>query len=126
MTFIKTTGTNVNLDTSEFVGGSGLLDTTTDTVQKALAAINVALDLVNHNFDGIMSSQDKIKLDTIESGSQPNVVLSVAGKIGNVVLNNNDVSGVAPIVSPTFTGTPAVEGQGNILTETSNINGGYF
>ena len=126
MTFIKTTGTNVNLDTSEFVGGSGLLDSSTDTVQKALAAINVALDLVNSSFDGIMSSADKIKLDSIMANAQPNLVLSVAGKIGDVVLDNNDVSGVAPIASPSFTGTPAVIGQGNILTEASDINGGYF
>jgi hypothetical protein len=125
MTFIKTTGTNVNLDTSEFVGGTGLLDTSTDTVQKALNAINTALDLVNQNYDGIMSSVDKIKLDSIQAGAQVNTVISVAGKQGTVVLDNNDVSGVAPIDSPTFSGTPTVQGQ-TILTDVSLINGGYF
>lgn len=53
-------------------------------------------------------------------------VHSVAGKQGDVILNNNDVSGVAPISSPEFLGTPAVQGKGNILTEMTAINGGYF
>ncbi len=53
-------------------------------------------------------------------------VHSVAGKQGDVILDNNDVSGVAPISSPEFLGTPAVQGKGNILTEATPINGGYF
>lgn len=36
----------------------------------------------------------------------PGAVLSVAGRTGNVVLANSDVSGSAPLLSPALTGTP--------------------
>lgn len=61
-----------------------------------------------------------LKSDIIDS------VHTVAGKQGDVVLDNNDVNGVAPINSPEFLGTPAVQGKGLILTEATMINGGYF
>ena len=41
--------------------------------------------------DGLMSSEDKTKLDQIEVGAQVNKVLSVNSKIGDVVLTSSDV-----------------------------------
>ena len=91
---------------------------------------------------GLMSPEDKLKLDGIEAGAQKNVVLSVAGKVGAVSLSKSDVglSNVdnttdaqkplsnaainalntkAPLDSPTFTGTvsgvtKSMVGLGNV------------
>ena len=41
------------------------------------------------------------------------IVTSVAGKTGAVTLGVSDVSGAAPIASPTFTGTPSAPTQSN-------------
>ena len=55
-------------------------------------------------------------------------ILNDQGKLSETILPDLtiDMVGLAPIASPTFTGTPAIKDKGNILTETSNINGGYF
>lgn len=63
----------------------------------------------------------------INAGNLP--VLDETGKLSGSILPEltiTDVVGVAPIESPIFTGIPEIVGQGYILTETSNINGGYF
>jgi hypothetical protein len=74
----------------------------------------------------ILNLKNKIDNSLILKSDIIDSVHSVAGKQGDVILNNNDVSGVAPISSPEFLGTPAVQGKGNILTEMTAINGGYF
>lgn len=56
---------------------------------------------------GSMSAADKTKLDGIAAGAQVNTVTSVAGRTGAVTLAVADVSGAAPLATPTFTGTPA-------------------
>ena len=61
-------GSNVKLNTTDFVGGSGILDNFSIDAQKAFKDINDRLELVTQEFDGLMSSQDKIKLDNLESG----------------------------------------------------------
>lgn len=64
--------------------------------------------VVSSTTHGFMSSEDKVKLDSIASGAQPNAVISVAGKAGAVTLTIEDISGGAPLASPAFTGTPTV------------------
>ncbi|CDE61306.1 probable acetyl xylan esterase AxeA [Parabacteroides sp. CAG:409] len=41
--------------------------------------------------DGLMSKEDKAKLDTIEQGAQVNTVTSVAGRTGAIILSKTDV-----------------------------------
>lgn len=76
--------------------------------------------------DAILKLKNELTINLELKADVNDTVHSVAGKQGDVILNNNDVSGVAPISSPEFLGTPAVQGKGNILTETTAINGGYF
>jgi hypothetical protein len=78
--FIKSKGSNIKLNTSAFSGGSGLLDSSTDDVQKAFEAINVGLDLANSTFDGIMSSADKIKLDSLAALESGVTIKSINGQ----------------------------------------------
>lgn len=56
---------------------------------------------------GFMSAADKTKLDGVAAGAQVNAVTSVAGRTGAVTIAVGDVSGAAPLASPTFTGVPA-------------------
>jgi len=65
-TFSKTRGYNILLNTDEFSGGSGILDNNSLNVQKAFKDINERLNLVTEEYDGFMSSKDKIKLDSID------------------------------------------------------------
>lgn len=71
----KTSGKNVVLDTSEFSGGSGIIDENSITVQKAFKDINDRLDLVDQTYDGLMSSTDKIKLDSSTSVNTPSTIV---------------------------------------------------
>ena len=72
----------------------------------AAPVVNVAA--ATTSIPGTLSAADKTKLDGIAAGAQVNVVLSVAGKTGVVTLVAADVAGVAPLASPTFTGTVTV------------------
>ena len=65
VTIAKKSAEQILLDISEFVGGSGILDENSLTTQKAFKDINDRLDLADTEFDGLMSSTDKIKLDTL-------------------------------------------------------------
>ncbi len=61
----KKSAEQIILDITEFVGGSGILDENSITTQKAFKDINDRLDLVDQDYDGLMSSLDKIKLDSL-------------------------------------------------------------
>ena len=61
----KKSAEQILLDISEFVGGSGILDENSITTQKAFKDINDRLDLVDQDYDGMMSSVDKVKLDSL-------------------------------------------------------------
>ena len=115
MNFLSTKGSNVKLDTSQFAGGSGLLDETTDDVQKALTAINLALDYASASYAGVMSSEDKIKLDGIESGAQVNNPLTT--------LQGNTFNNANQLVKLDSTGKlPVLDGSNLINVSSGPIN----
>lgn len=77
--------------------GLGSVDNTSDLNKPLSAASQNAL---NNKVDKVsgksLSTNDfsniyKSKLDSIEEGAEVNTVLSVAGKIGNIILNKSDV-----------------------------------
>lgn len=115
MNFLSTKGSHIKLDTAQFAGGSGLLDGTTDDVQKALTAINLALDYASASYAGVMSSEDKIKLDSIESGAQVNDILTT--------LQGNTFNGVNQLVKLDSQGKlPAIDGSNLINVSSGPIN----
>lgn len=63
--FNKTRGDLVLLNTNEFLTGSGILDENSTSSQKAFKDINDRLSLADENYDGLMSSDDKSKLDNL-------------------------------------------------------------
>jgi hypothetical protein len=69
---------------------------------------------------GFMSAADKTKLDGIAAGAQVQAVSSVAGRTGAVTLAVADVSGAAPLASPTLTGVPAAP-TAAVATNTTQI-----
>ena len=56
-----------------------------------ISAIDTTYDLSSPNSNGLMSSGQYNKLESIETGAQVNKVLSVANRTGNVVLTKEDV-----------------------------------
>jgi hypothetical protein len=84
------------------VSGTGAISSTGGTTPQ------ISISDATTGAAGAMSAADKSKLDGIAAGAQVNVVLSVAGKTGAVSLVVADVSGAAPLASPTFTGTVTV------------------
>ncbi|MEA3485948.1 MAG: hypothetical protein U9R03_04500 [Candidatus Aerophobetes bacterium] len=69
MTFEKINSVHSLLNTDEFSDGNGILDENSINVQKAFKDINDRLNLVDQEYDGLMTSLDKMKLDTIEEGA---------------------------------------------------------
>lgn len=91
-------------------GGSSVNSAAVDHVHPRPSAADVGAAAASHTHAtattgaaGFMSAADKTKLDGLGGSS----VTSVAGKTGAVTLVVGDVSGAAPLASPTFTGTPA-------------------
>jgi hypothetical protein len=89
------------------VSGTGAISSTGGTTPQ------ISISDATTGAAGAMSAADKSKLDGIAAGAQVNVVLSVAGKTGAVSLVVADVSGAAPLASPTFTGTVTVPTPSN-------------
>lgn len=100
--------TGAQIGTVTSVSGSGAIHVSNGTSTPA-----ITIDAATTSVPGTMSAADKSKLDGIESGAQVNVVLSVAGKTGAVSLVASDISGAAPLASPTFTGTVTVPTPSN-------------
>ena len=75
----NTCGNNITITT----------DATNDKI--TIAAANTSYEDATQSVHGLMSTDDKKKLDGIEAGAQVNTVLSVAGKDGAVTLNKSDV-----------------------------------
>jgi hypothetical protein len=81
--------------------GLGNVDNTSDAAKPVSSATATALAgkaAIDHTHanasnleDGFLSKADKIKLDGITAGAQPNTVTSVAGRVGDVVVNKGDV-----------------------------------
>lgn len=61
------------------------------TTQGGHVFLNLS-DLATPTSDGFMSSEDKQKLDGIDSGAEANDVNSVNGKTGSVTLDTGDIS----------------------------------
>jgi hypothetical protein len=115
--FLTTKSSLIKLDTAQFVGGSGLLDDTTTDVQKALTAINTALDYATTEFSGVMSNTDKIKLDDIEPGAQVNDI--------NTTTQGNTFNGINQLVKLNGTGKlPILDGSNltNVNSSLGSIN----
>ena len=72
---------------------------------------------------GLMTPEDKLKLNGIEAGAQKNVVLSVAGRTGNVSLSVGDVSGATSTSTLIIAGT-GLTGGGN-LSANRTLNVAY-
>ena len=102
-------------DVLTLVAGNNITITTDATNDKVtIAAANTSYEDATQSAHGLMSANDKKKLDGIEAGAQVNTVLSVAGKTGAVTLDKSHVglnnvdneSKATMFTSPTFTGTP--------------------
>lgn len=65
-TFRNTSGNRIVLDTSAF-GTDNILDVNSSSAQKAFEDIAERLQLADFVYDGLMSTEDKQKLDNIES-----------------------------------------------------------
>lgn len=116
-------------DVLTLVAGNNITITTDATNDKiTIAAANTSYEDATQSVHGLMSTDDKKKLDGIEAGAQVNTVLSVAGKDGAVTLNKSDVglnnvdneSKATMFTSPTFTGTPKAP-TANSGTNTTQI-----
>jgi hypothetical protein len=65
--------------------------TTTTVPVTSSTGTGATLSAATTSLAGVMSADDKSKLDGIEAGAEVNVVTSVAGKTGEVVLSKSDV-----------------------------------
>lgn len=82
---------------------------------------------------GLMSANDKSKLDGIASGAQVNSVTSVAGRTGAVTLSKSDVGlanvgnfkAVSTVASQGLTNTEKANARANIGAGTSSFSGSY-
>lgn len=93
------------------VSGSGPVSVdSTDTANPVVGIANAT-----PTSDGAMSSEDKTKLDTVESGAQVNTVLSVAGRTDHVTLDKGDV-GLSNVENLQIA-TPTEGVEGNINTK---------
>ena len=90
-TLVTTVGSNTAKVSNIDPALSTIRDTTTVTVVNDRGD-DAILQGATSLLAGIMTADDKIKLDTMSSGGEANLVLSVAGRIGAVVLNKGDVN----------------------------------
>ena len=79
-----------------------------------ISSTNTTYGLASSTSNGLMSKDDKVKLDGVEDGAQVNDVTSVAGRTGAVVLTKSDVglgnvtneSKATMFTNSSLTGTP--------------------
>ena len=79
-----------------------------------ISSTNTTYGLASSTSNGLMSKEDKVKLNGVEAGAQVNDVTSVAGRIGAVVLTKSDVglgnvtneSKATMFTNASLTGTP--------------------
>ena len=79
-----------------------------------ISSTNTTYGLASSTSNGLMSKDDKVKLDGVEAGAQVNDVTSVAGRTGAVVLTKSDVglgnvtneSKATMFTNASLTGTP--------------------
>ena len=79
-----------------------------------ISSTNTTYGLASSTSNGLMSKEDKVKLDGVEAGAQVNDVTSVAGRTGAVVLTKSDVglgnvtneSKATMFTNASLTGTP--------------------
>lgn len=79
-----------------------------------ISSTNTTYGLASSTSNGLMSKDDKVKLDGVEDGAQVNDVTSVAGRTGAVVLTKSDVglgnvtneSKATMFTNASLTGTP--------------------
>ena len=79
-----------------------------------ISSTNTTYGLASSASNGLMSKEDKVKLDGVEAGAQVNDVTSVAGRTGAVVLTKSDVglgnvtneSKATMFTNASLTGTP--------------------
>ena len=79
-----------------------------------ISSTNTTYGLASSTSNGLMSKEDKVKLDGVEDGAQVNDVTSVAGRTGAVVLTKSDVglgnvtneSKATMFTNASLTGTP--------------------
>lgn len=85
---------NIVGDTYNVVAAHGLYPAGTNYTWDGTSwdALGGAIDLASTTGNGLMSKEDKTKLNGIAAGAQVNTVNNVAGKTGNVILTKNDIT----------------------------------
>ena len=82
----RSDGSTTTVDVIDLDGASEVLNSSTNTVQSALKAIDEALVPATQDKNGLMSKEDKSKLDGIT-----NYVSDISGRSGSVTLSKTDV-----------------------------------
>lgn len=85
-------GSMEDTPSTEMTDKGYIIYATFSTVDGASSDKTFSIPLVTSAEHGLMTSSDKSKLDGIEPGAQVNVVTSVAGQTGEVVLTKTDVN----------------------------------
>lgn len=99
--YLNTVVDNAVLSSINLVGGDNIAITASADGQLTIHASSPEISPATSATMGLMSAEDKAKLDAIEHGAQVNTVLSVRGsteddgRTGNVVLDYSDVGAAA-------------------------------
>lgn len=109
----------------------GFLNAGTQQLTNRTAYLKVTLDAhvgsggeahaaVTNSSNGFMSAADKVKLDGITAGAQPNAVTSVANRTGAVVLTSTDV-GLGNVTNTSDANKPVSTAQQTALNLKANL-----
>lgn len=73
---------------------TAFIDTISQNTNGVITATKKTIPAASTSTAGLLSAADKTKLDSVESGAQPNAVSSVNGKTGTITLNAEDVGAI--------------------------------
>lgn len=73
---------------------TAFIDTISQDTNGVITATKKTIPAASTSTAGLLSAEDKTKLNSVESGAQPNAVSSVNNKTGAVVLNATDVGAI--------------------------------